>query len=68
TSEGVFSPDFADEIVAGCAVTYGGEIVHQPTREAIQGPDPVAPAQVDDRDQVFDQEQAAAPNEKEAGQ
>lgn len=68
TSEGVFSPDFEDEIVAGCAVTYGGEIVHQPTREAIQGPDPVAPAQVDDRDQVFDQEQAAAPNEKEAGQ
>ena len=68
TNEGAFAPDFEDEIVAGCAVTYGGEIVHQPTREAIQGPDQAAPAQVDDRDQVFDQEQADAAHEKEAGQ
>jgi len=68
TSEGAFAPDFADEIVAGCAVTHDGQIMHQPTREAIQGPDQAAPAQVDDRDQVFDQEQADAANEKEAGQ
>lgn len=34
----VFAPDFADEIVAGCCVTYGGEIHHAPTRAAIEGP------------------------------
>jgi NAD(P) transhydrogenase subunit alpha len=33
-----FTPDFDDEIVAGCAVTHDGRIVHDPTREAIEGP------------------------------
>lgn len=40
TTEGAFAPDFEDEIVAGAAVTHAGRIVHQPTREAIEGPDP----------------------------
>jgi H+-translocating NAD(P) transhydrogenase subunit alpha len=35
-----FAPDFEDEIVTGCCVTHGGRIHHQPTREAIEGPDP----------------------------
>lgn len=32
----VFAPDFADEIVAGCCVTHGGGILHEPTRAAIE--------------------------------
>jgi H+-translocating NAD(P) transhydrogenase subunit alpha len=35
-----FTPDFDDEIVAGSAVTHDGRIVHEPTREAIEGPAP----------------------------
>src|SRR5680860_123126 len=43
TSEGEFAPDFEDEVVAGAAVTHAGKIVHEPTREAIEGPaDPSA--------------------------
>jgi len=38
--EGAFAPDFDDEIVAGSAVTHDGRIVHEPTREAIEGPAP----------------------------
>ena len=38
TSEGEFAPDFDDEVVAGAAVTHAGRIVHEPTREAIEGP------------------------------
>jgi NAD(P) transhydrogenase subunit alpha len=38
TIEGEFAPDFDDEVVAGAAVTHGGRIVHEPTREAIEGP------------------------------
>src|SRR4051812_29311921 len=37
-----FTPDFEDEIVAGSAVTHDGAIVHEPTREAIEGPAPAA--------------------------
>lgn len=37
-----FTPDFEDEIVAGSAVTHDGRIVHEPTREAIEGPAPAA--------------------------
>jgi len=37
TAEGEFAPDFDDEVVAGAAVTHGGRIVHEPTREAIEG-------------------------------
>jgi NAD(P) transhydrogenase subunit alpha len=34
-----FSPDYADEILSGSCVTQDGRIVHEPTREAIEGPD-----------------------------
>jgi NAD(P) transhydrogenase subunit alpha len=34
----VFAPDYDDEIVAGSCVTRDGTIVHEPTREAIEGP------------------------------
>jgi hypothetical protein len=37
TREGQFAPDFEDEVVAGAAVTRAGRIVHEPTREAIEG-------------------------------
>jgi NAD(P) transhydrogenase subunit alpha len=33
-----FAPDFDDEIVSGSCVTRDGAIVHEPTREAIEGP------------------------------
>jgi NAD(P) transhydrogenase subunit alpha len=32
-----FAPDYADEILSGSCVTQGGRIVHEPTREAIEG-------------------------------
>jgi NAD(P) transhydrogenase subunit alpha len=35
---GVFAPDFDDEIVAGSCVTHGGQIRHEPTRVAVEGP------------------------------
>jgi hypothetical protein len=38
TREGAFDPDFEDEVVAGAAVTHAGRIVHEPTREAVEGP------------------------------
>jgi NAD(P) transhydrogenase subunit alpha len=37
---GTFAPDFDDEVVAGCAVTHDGRILHRDTRVAIEGPDP----------------------------
>ena len=37
---GVFAPDFADEIVSGSCVTHDGRIVHDATRAAIEGPEP----------------------------
>ncbi len=40
TVEGEFAPDFEDEVVVGACVTHAGEIRHQPTREAIEGPAP----------------------------
>jgi NAD(P) transhydrogenase subunit alpha len=36
--EGVFAPDFEDEIVAGACVTHDGAIRHEPTRAQIEGP------------------------------
>jgi H+-translocating NAD(P) transhydrogenase subunit alpha len=45
---GVFSPDYADEILSGSCVTQDSRIVHEPTREAIEGPaqpPPSAPQQ-----------------------
>ena len=35
--EGVFAPDFEDEIVTGACVTHDGQIRHEPTRAAIEG-------------------------------
>ena len=43
TSEGEFAPDFEDEVVIGAAVTHAGRIVHEPTREAIEGSDQPEP-------------------------
>jgi NAD(P) transhydrogenase subunit alpha len=40
---GVFAPDYADEIVSGSCVTRDGAIVHEPTRQAIEGPPEEAP-------------------------
>ena len=38
THEGEVVPDLDDEVVAGACVTHAGEIRHQPSREAIEGP------------------------------
>jgi NAD(P) transhydrogenase subunit alpha len=38
TVEGDLAPDFDDEVVAGSCVTHDGRILHEPTREAIEGP------------------------------
>lgn len=35
---GTFAPDFEDEIVAGSCVTHDGQIRHEATRTAIEGP------------------------------
>ena len=37
TSEGQFAPDFEDEIVSSSCVTRDGAIVHEPTREIVEG-------------------------------
>ena len=36
TGEDGFAPDFEDEIVAGCCVTHAGQVLHEPTREALE--------------------------------
>ncbi len=36
-TEGELTPDFDDEIVAGCCVVKAGEIVHGPTRDLVDG-------------------------------
>jgi NAD(P) transhydrogenase subunit alpha len=39
TDEGpVFAPDFDDEIVAGSCVVHGGAVLHEPTRQVLEGP------------------------------
>jgi H+-translocating NAD(P) transhydrogenase subunit alpha len=38
TRNGSFDPDFDDEIVAGCCVTHDGVVLHEPTRELLEGP------------------------------
>ncbi len=43
TQEGEFAPDFEDEVVSGAAVTHAGRIVHEATREAIEGVAPDEP-------------------------
>jgi len=35
--DGVFAPNFDDEIVAGTCVTHGGEVRHGPTRDLLEG-------------------------------
>jgi NAD(P) transhydrogenase subunit alpha len=35
--DGELTPDFEDEIVAGCCVVRAGKIVHGPTRELVEG-------------------------------
>lgn len=35
TREGVFAPDFEDEIVQGACVTHGGEVVHERVRPLV---------------------------------
>ena len=37
TGEDGFAPDFEDEIVAGSCVTHAGQVLHEPTREALEG-------------------------------
>jgi H+-translocating NAD(P) transhydrogenase subunit alpha len=37
TRDGAFAPDFEDEVVAGCCVTNAGEIMHQSSRELVEG-------------------------------
>ncbi len=37
TGDEGFTPDFDDEIVAGTCVTHAGEVMHQPTAEALEG-------------------------------
>ncbi|HKH88884.1 MAG TPA: Re/Si-specific NAD(P)(+) transhydrogenase subunit alpha [Acidimicrobiales bacterium] len=36
-SDGAFAPDFADEIISGMCVTFGGEVRHEPTRQLLEG-------------------------------
>ncbi|HEU4947240.1 MAG TPA: NAD(P) transhydrogenase subunit alpha [Kribbella sp.] len=38
TRNAAFDPDFDDEIVAGCCVTHDGAVLHEPTRELLEGP------------------------------
>ncbi|TDU89229.1 NAD(P) transhydrogenase subunit alpha [Kribbella voronezhensis] len=38
TRNASFDPDFNDEIVAGCCVTHDGSVLHEPTRELLEGP------------------------------
>ncbi len=36
TADGLFAPDFGDEVVAGCCVTHQGDVVHDATRRAME--------------------------------
>jgi len=36
TADGLFAPDFGDEIVAGCCVTHQGDVVNDATRRAME--------------------------------
>jgi NAD(P) transhydrogenase subunit alpha len=69
-SAATFAPDFEDEIVAGSAVTHAGAIVHEPTREAIEGPaEPAAPEPAtDEQPAVTETQQVDQPYDQEADQ
>jgi NAD(P) transhydrogenase subunit alpha len=43
TTDGVFAPDFADEIVTGCCVTHGSDVRHAPTAQLLDPQEGVAP-------------------------
>ncbi len=36
TADGLFAPDFGDEVVAGCCVTHQGDVVNDATRRAME--------------------------------
>ena len=63
-----FTPDFEDEIVAGSAVTHDGAIVHEPTREAIEGAAPAAPEPEPAAPEPAEPEPPAAPSAVETQQ
>jgi NAD(P) transhydrogenase subunit alpha len=44
TKDGTFAPDFEDEVLAGCCVTRGGQIVHPVARDALGEPGEVQTA------------------------
>jgi NAD(P) transhydrogenase subunit alpha len=43
TADGVFAPDFDDEIVTGCCVTHGSDVRHAPTAQLLDPQGGVAP-------------------------
>jgi NAD(P) transhydrogenase subunit alpha len=62
-----FAPDFADEIVLGSCVTRDGAILHEPTREAIEGSTEVAepePASYDESVPADEPTQPAVPDDQ----
>jgi NAD(P) transhydrogenase subunit alpha len=64
-----FAPDYADEILAGSCVTQGGRIVHEPTRELIEGPaEPQAPEPEPAPEAAPEAEQPDLPYDQEADQ
>jgi H+-translocating NAD(P) transhydrogenase subunit alpha len=66
---GVFSPDYADEILSGSCVTQDGRIVHEPTREAIEGPaEPVPEPEPEPSAPEEPPEQPDLPYDQEADQ
>lgn len=38
-ADGALAPDLADEVLAGCCVTHGGQVRHAPTRELLEQED-----------------------------
>jgi NAD(P) transhydrogenase subunit alpha len=66
---GVFAPDYADEILSGSCVTQDGRIVHDATREAIEGPAAEPPAPIEPVEPVETTvEQLDLPYDQEADQ
>jgi NAD(P) transhydrogenase subunit alpha len=65
---GVFAPDYADEILSGSCVTQDGRIVHDATREAIEGPAAEPPAPIEPVEPVEPVEQLDLPYDQEADQ
>jgi NAD(P) transhydrogenase subunit alpha len=43
TADGVFAPDFDDEIVIGCCVTHDSQVRHEPTAKVLDQQEGVAP-------------------------